>query len=665
VTAVTLLLRAAIAGGPYPPPGVEDTPANRELWGEIGADLAALPAGVIPDVPFDWTEMPDVGGPGPAVQAGGGFSPGEARDGHGRWSGHEGAGMIRRTAKGRLAAQTPSRFTHPGTGHAMGKTEIGDTYEALFQAKGARLLEQRFGGPYRVISGGAKEGGGRGARNTPLDFALDHSHAGELKTLNVRAKSQKTAIKADEVARKETAARQQGMAPLLVVQVVDPDAGQVKVYAYPAFASKTTTAMESLGSYSYTPGDFQAAQEATGHWAQRDARAAKQAAQGTVSAAGAPADPDALPVDPDAAPGDTVIELRDGVPYISTHPGGHAPGGPAASGDDSDGEGPYVNVTARFDPGEKRDPDGKWVAGAVKALDVRQRVGFKGHDIDRTKGKGYRVRLKSGEVRHYERPEHAAQAALLGAHFTPGEPEPARSRAKPGKITPKSGGPQAAKPPAPARIHATLARPAGTDVKKDIAPLFDGEYGGGFTVRTDSAAIVKAAGGGKNAEVSASIYHDGKKVGIVVRGLRDGPDGTHVHNVEMLLSPKYQGHGFASEFTRQTESRLKAAGVQHASLRANQDVGGYAWARKGFDWAKPRDGQDKVGELASWYKDHGRQDPAVTKEIRGLVSRAKDPASPHFPTPYDLSRVGYTPGAATWPGKEFLLGRGWDGVKKL
>jgi hypothetical protein len=217
----------------------------------------------------------------------------------------------------------------------------------------------------------------------------------------------------------------------------------------------------------------------------------------------------------------------------------------------------------------------------------------------------------------------------------------------------------------PADIHAILAQPVGADVKKDTAPLFEGKYGD-FAVKVDSAQMVKTPDGGKAAEVNASIYNeDGRKVGVMVRGLYAGQDGARVHNVEMLLSPKYQGHGFASEFTRQTEARLKAAGVKHADLHANQDVGGYAWARKGFDWANPGEGQQKVGDLASWYKSQAHQDPAVAKEIQALAGRARKPASEQFPTPFDLSRVGYAPGASTWPGKEFLLSHGWDGTKKL
>lgn len=209
------------------------------------------------------------GAPGPKVAAR--FNPLEHRGEHGRWE-RTGGGLaeVARNESGRLAQQTPSRFTHPDTGHAMGKTEIGDTFEALFQEHGAKLLTDKYGGPYRLISGGG------GPRNTPLDFALDHSRAGELKTLNKGAVNQKTAIKKEEADRKEAAAKAAGMKPLLVVQVVDPATGRAEVYAFDAFASKTVKAMEHLGGYDFTLADFTAAQESTGHWAKRHARAKEQ-----------------------------------------------------------------------------------------------------------------------------------------------------------------------------------------------------------------------------------------------------------------------------------------------------------------------------------------------------------------------------------------------------
>jgi hypothetical protein len=153
----------------------------------------------------------------------------------------------------------------------MGKTEIGDTFESLFAAKGAAFLEKHFGGDYRQIA----VTGGFHSRNTPLDFEIDHSHGGELKTLNRHAQNQKTAIKAEEVARKRAAVAEKGLEPLLVVQVVDMETGTVGVYYYPDFASKRVAVMEKLGEYSFSREDFQQAQQAAGHWEKRHVRSVR------------------------------------------------------------------------------------------------------------------------------------------------------------------------------------------------------------------------------------------------------------------------------------------------------------------------------------------------------------------------------------------------------
>lgn len=55
------LLRAAIAGDPFPP-DVPDTPPNRTVWDDTRRDIANLPPGVSPDIPFDYNTMPDADG---------------------------------------------------------------------------------------------------------------------------------------------------------------------------------------------------------------------------------------------------------------------------------------------------------------------------------------------------------------------------------------------------------------------------------------------------------------------------------------------------------------------------------------------------------------------------------------------------------------------------
>ena len=143
----------------------------------------------------------------------------------------------------------------------MSKTEIGDTYEQLFNTHGAQLLAKKFPGQYIPVS--HAEGG---ARNTPLDFQLNHTFGGELKTLSARSQNQKTAIKKDEIDRKLNALSGAKLKPLLVVQVVDQETGTVEVYAFPNFVSKVVRAMEYVGSYSYSADDFKRAQIAQGQW---------------------------------------------------------------------------------------------------------------------------------------------------------------------------------------------------------------------------------------------------------------------------------------------------------------------------------------------------------------------------------------------------------------
>lgn len=169
--------------------------------------------------------------------------------------------VTREDDKRKLGGQTKSNFEHPFTGKPMTKTEIGDTYEQLFNTHGAQLLAKKFPGQYLPVS--HAEGG---SRTTPLDFQLNHTFGGELKTLSARSQNQKTAIKKDEIERKLSALTGAKLKPLLVVQVVDQDTGTVEVYAFPNFVSKQVRSMEYVGSYSYTNDDFKRAQLVQGHW---------------------------------------------------------------------------------------------------------------------------------------------------------------------------------------------------------------------------------------------------------------------------------------------------------------------------------------------------------------------------------------------------------------
>lgn len=52
---VTTLAGAAALGAGFPPT-VPDTPANRALFEQISAEIAAMPEGVMPDLPWDYSD---------------------------------------------------------------------------------------------------------------------------------------------------------------------------------------------------------------------------------------------------------------------------------------------------------------------------------------------------------------------------------------------------------------------------------------------------------------------------------------------------------------------------------------------------------------------------------------------------------------------------------
>jgi hypothetical protein len=50
---VAAITTAVILGRAWPPPGVPDTAATRAVRDKVAADIAAMPPGVIPDIPAD------------------------------------------------------------------------------------------------------------------------------------------------------------------------------------------------------------------------------------------------------------------------------------------------------------------------------------------------------------------------------------------------------------------------------------------------------------------------------------------------------------------------------------------------------------------------------------------------------------------------------------
>lgn len=169
-------------------------------------------------------------------------------------------------------------------------------------------------------------------------------------------------------------------------------------------------------------------------------------------------------------------------------------------------------------------------------------------------------------------------------------------------------------------------------------------------------------------DVDGTIYDaDGNWAGEFQRKFsRDDSGDMVVEHALLRIEDDYQGTGFSKVFNRTAENYYISHGVDKVDIHAALDVGGYAWAKQGFDWA-PKGGA--TGNVKRQF-DEVLDNPSLPGSVRrsGVELRARldlPSSDPDYPTPREVASWGYVQGASTWPGKQTLLGSDWYGQKSL
>ncbi|MEV5651604.1 toxin glutamine deamidase domain-containing protein [Nocardia sp. NPDC052254] len=243
-----------------------------------------------------------------------------------------------------------------------------------------------------------------------------------------------------------------------------------------------------------------------------------------------------------------------------------------------------------------------------------------------------------------------------------------------------------------------LFPPSGLPVDEArVLPLarqaLDGEYGG---LR---ASVDTVSGNSGKLNMTFKVYdEDGNQVGYASRSFSNTDGHIIAEHVKFTLDENVQGSGFAGEFHEVLFGWYGRSGVEEVMLRANIDVGSYAWARQGFEFriqqqacadvrpnlnreiSRMRLELQQLQQEQAHLPEHERT-PRIG-ELEGVLEKADEIMSrfvvgdSNFPTPLEISVLGrpddLSPGESRdlmWPGKRvFLEPEGkvaWHGVKKI
>ena len=239
-----------------------------------------------------------------------------------------------------------------------------------------------------------------------------------------------------------------------------------------------------------------------------------------------------------------------------------------------------------------------------------------------------------------------------------------------------------------------------TATQKLIRQTWNGKFGGLRSKVTNIEGWTQDFNGTPTITVNGNVMKGNTVVGTFTRTINpDGDDPTEIHHDFLSLDPSVQGQGFADEFNQHAMTSYMENGVTHVSVNANIDVGGYTWAKQGFDWGtSPQPWDTVAGRLEGFsnYKPDEDEYPEWDQPTFQIKSRDDVPASVRtearnaakallkqglreqgattvssrpdsVPTPQDIAQIGidhpYTGenGRTTWAGKDILLGSNWYG----
>ncbi len=172
-----------------------------------------------------------------------------------------------------------------------------------------------------------------------------------------------------------------------------------------------------------------------------------------------------------------------------------------------------------------------------------------------------------------------------------------------------------------------------------------------------------------NAVVAGDVRAgSGEIAGNIERSVSLHPDGTlQVLHDELRLAPHAQGTGFATGLNETAFARYAAEGVQSTKVHAGYTVGGYPWAKQGFELetlsSEPGERvRDAAKTIRGIFRDASEKGRISPIELHRMRSRLYEPGKPiTAETLTSVQEVAAIPDL----GKRVLAGSNWTGVKPI
>jgi hypothetical protein len=194
------------------------------------------------------------------------------------------------------------------------------------------------------------------------------------------------------------------------------------------------------------------------------------------------------------------------------------------------------------------------------------------------------------------------------------------------------------------------------------------------------AEVTSVGVDGDGLSVEGRVYDGDTEIGKFTRTINSSRPQRIYHAYFKMYDN--QGGGFATRWLDQVKQQYRDQGFTEIGVSADIDVGGYAWAKMGFDFATRDSARFTLMGMTSQIvgaHQAGRIDDRTLHEAQELQRRFD--AGEHI-TPLEIAMVGWRSRAEfvdlepapldpngdpieMWWGKRFLLGRSWSGVMQL